>query len=127
MDNELDIAIRKIVNKEISHKLLEIAQYIKQKEDAEIEYLKKIDSLNNDTKIQKIMYEVDSMRKNDKSIGEFVGNEKERYLEFVKTHYASCGGHTEIRIQGAGGIGRLIKCCCLKCGNIEDITDTSKW
>lgn len=124
MDKELADMLRQIRNNDISSKLKDIAKYIKEKDELADSYMKQLQSFRKDDEIKKLEDEIEKIRKN--SIGEFIGNEKERYEKFAEKHYKLCNANTEIRVSGSG-LGLILKCCCLKCGEIEDITDSSAW
>lgn len=124
MDKELLDILRKISNKDISSKIMDIANYVKEKEDYADSCMEKLQSFRKDEEIKKLEEEINNIRSN--SIGEFIGKEKERYKKFSKKHYELCKGNTEIRVSGTG-LGLIVKCCCLKCGEIEDITDSTMW
>lgn len=124
MNKELLDILRKISNKDISSKIMDIANYVKEKEDFADSCIEKLESFRKDEEIKKLEDEIRNIK--NKSIGEFQGEEKERYENFSEKHYKSCKSNVEIRISGTG-LGSIIKCCCLKCGEIEDITDTTTW
>lgn len=124
MDKELLDVLRKISNKDISSKIMDIANYVKEKEEFADSCMEKLESFRKDEEIKRLEDEIKNIK--DNSIGEFYGEEKKRYKDFSEKHYKSCKANTEIRVVGTG-LGLIVKCCCQKCGEIEDITDSSMW
>lgn len=125
MDMDFIKNLNIINNKDISKKLIEIAEYVKSKEDLAEERLKRLEEYNKEEEIVKLKKEIEYLRGN--SVAIMSDKEKELYKNFSCRHNEKCNSSSsEIRVTGTG-IGDVIKCFCPKCGEIEDITDITSW
>ena len=125
MDMDFIKNLNIVNNKDISKKLIEIAEYVKSKEDLAEERLRKLEEYDKEEEIAKLKKKIEHLRRN--SVAIMSDKEKELYKTFSRRHNEKCGSRSsEIRVSGTG-IGGIIKCYCPKCGEIEDITDISSW
>ena len=107
MDMDFIKNLNIINNKDISKKLIEIAEYVKSKEDLAEERLRKLEEYDKEEEIAKLKKEIEHLRRN--SVAIMSDKEKELYKTFSRRHNEKCGSRSsEIRGWNCFGKSRKI-------------------
>ena len=110
---------------DINEALQTIKDYIEKQNKTISRLQEKLATYNKDEEIQKLEKKIEDMYRND-IYEKLSDKEIKAEDDFIHKHYKNCKGNTRIILEGTG-IGTIIKLQCTKCGEIEDITDTSNW